>query len=151
MKRRAFTLIEILVVITIIAVMLAAGAVTYSSVTKKSRDAKRRSDMGQIQQALELFRSDTMEYPSCGGATLQDATCLQAAVAANGTPFSEYMNASPADPKTSSGFMYYYYRPNPSTYYLTSFLESDISPGVVTGCPTLEGPYGSYQYCVRNP
>jgi type II secretion system protein G len=155
-QKRGFTLIEILVVITIMAVLLAAGVATYTSVIKKSRDAKRRSDIGQIQQALEMFRADVLEYPHCPNddSAYQDiATCLNVAVgpAPANVPFSQYLPTRPSDPKVSSDFHYYYRRPTTTTYFVTAFVESDATSHLAPSCPTMEGPYGSVQYCVGNP
>lgn len=53
----SFTLIEILVVVTIVGVLLGVGAVSYRSITRNSRDARRKEDLEKIRQALELARN----------------------------------------------------------------------------------------------
>jgi general secretion pathway protein G len=68
------------------------GVVSYSSVNKRSRDVKRKSDLEQIRSALEMYRSDQGQYPS---------PSLDALVS------SSYMPAIPTDPNTNS----YYYQP----------------------------------------
>lgn len=55
--KKAFTLIEILVVLGIIGVILGLGFASYSSAQKKARDAKRASDINQIQNAFEQYYS----------------------------------------------------------------------------------------------
>ena len=62
-NKRGFTFIELIVVVTIIAVLMAIAAVTYSSTTIKSRDAKRLSDIEKIRSALEICRSEDGRYP----------------------------------------------------------------------------------------
>jgi prepilin-type N-terminal cleavage/methylation domain-containing protein len=61
----AFTLLELLVTIAIIAILIALGTVSYSAAQKKSRDARRRSDIKEIQNALESFYAlqDPNNYP----------------------------------------------------------------------------------------
>lgn len=68
MSKRGFTFIEVLVAATIIAVLMATGVVSYSSVNKSSRDTKRKSDLAQIINALEMYRADNGYYPqsACG-------------------------------------------------------------------------------------
>src|SRR5438034_6926778 len=56
-----FTLIELLVVISVIGI-LAAGLlllINPFAQFQKARDAQRKSDLGQIQKALELYSQDT--------------------------------------------------------------------------------------------
>jgi type IV pilus assembly protein PilE len=69
---KGFTLLELLVVIAIIAILIALGTISYSTAQKKSRDAKRSSDMKEIQNALETYHAvegaypdaDTVAYPN---------------------------------------------------------------------------------------
>ena len=63
MKQKGFTFIELLVVITIIAVVFAAGVVSYTAISKNSRNARRGADLEAIRQALEMCRSIDGEYP----------------------------------------------------------------------------------------
>ncbi|MFN4212443.1 MAG: type II secretion system protein [Microgenomates group bacterium] len=64
----AFTLLEMLVVIGIIAVLIGMGAVSYSTAQRKARDAKRKSDLKAIQNALEQYYSIcNYQYPSSYG------------------------------------------------------------------------------------
>lgn len=60
---KSFTLIEILVVATIIALLASGGAVVYTQLNRASRDAKRKADLEQIRLALELFRDEMGRYP----------------------------------------------------------------------------------------
>lgn len=63
-KSRGFTLVELLITISIIAILSAIGLVAYSSVMKQGRDSKRQSDLRSIQSALEQYYSDQGFYPS---------------------------------------------------------------------------------------
>jgi prepilin-type N-terminal cleavage/methylation domain-containing protein len=56
-----FTLIELLVVIAIIAILSTVVMAGLNSARQKGRDAKRLSDIKQVQAALELF------FDTCGG------------------------------------------------------------------------------------
>lgn len=60
---RGFTFVELLVVITIIGIIFAAAAVSFGAITVRSRDARRRSDLELIRQALEMCRSVVGYYP----------------------------------------------------------------------------------------
>jgi general secretion pathway protein G len=50
-----FTMVELLVVITIIGVLTAAAASTYSTIQAKARDTRRRADIDEIRKAMELY------------------------------------------------------------------------------------------------
>ncbi|MEK7126589.1 MAG: prepilin-type N-terminal cleavage/methylation domain-containing protein, partial [Patescibacteria group bacterium] len=62
-KSSGFTLIEILVVVTIIGLLTLTAVVTYGAFLKQSRDAKRKADLGQVAAALEMYRSNSDTYP----------------------------------------------------------------------------------------
>jgi len=63
-KQKGFTLIELLVVIVIIGILATLATVTLSSARQKARDARRVSDVKQVQTALELYYNDAGAYPS---------------------------------------------------------------------------------------
>jgi prepilin-type N-terminal cleavage/methylation domain-containing protein len=61
-----FTLLELLVVISIIGILVAIGASSFSVAQKQGRDARRRGDMKAIQNAMEqsFATNATNVYPS---------------------------------------------------------------------------------------
>lgn len=62
--KRGFTLIEILIVVAIIAVLASAVLVGLGPVQRGGRDARRISDLRQVQTALELYYNKSGAYPS---------------------------------------------------------------------------------------
>lgn len=62
-KNKAFTLLEILIVIAIIGLLMSIILASLSSARKKSRDVKRISDLRQIQNVLEIFYDTENQYP----------------------------------------------------------------------------------------
>ncbi|KKT36347.1 MAG: Type II secretion system protein G [Candidatus Collierbacteria bacterium GW2011_GWC1_45_47] len=123
MKRNGFTFVELLVVMTIAGIIFAISTVTYTNVTKSSRDARRKADMESIRQALELCRSFVGTYPApVIGHVPEPLTC--------GT--QTYMTTIPRDPKSTTTH-YTYTRPTTTTYTLSSSLmESQSNPYTVT-------------------
>lgn len=63
-KRRGFTLIELLVVIAIIGILSSVVLASLNSARKKGRDARRISDVKQLQLALELYYDANGQYPT---------------------------------------------------------------------------------------
>ena len=137
----AFTLIEILVVATIIALLAAGATISYSSLTKQSRDAKRKADLEQIRSALEMYRSNNNQYIS----TDTDNNCSSVL----GYLFSpqKYLESIPNDPKSNLGY-YYRCRISQNDYTLGAYLESGGTTCPVTlscglsNCNYCLGPYG---------
>lgn len=61
---RGFTLIELLVVIAIIGILSSVVLASLNSARSKGRDARRVSDLKQLQLALELwYDANSQEYP----------------------------------------------------------------------------------------
>jgi len=60
---KGFTLIELLIVIVIIGVLATLLMTNFVGVRQRGRDAQRKSDLRQIQAALELYRADVGQYP----------------------------------------------------------------------------------------
>lgn len=63
-KKSGFTLIELLVVISIIGILSTLSIVALQGARGRARDAKRITDVRQIQTALELYFNDAGGYPA---------------------------------------------------------------------------------------
>ena len=61
-KNRGFTIIELLVALTIVAIITALGVASYTSARRNSRNAKRRGDMVALQQAFEQYYLSNQTY-----------------------------------------------------------------------------------------
>lgn len=88
-----FTLMELLITVSIIAILISIGIASYSTINKQSRDTKRKSDIEQIRSALEMYRADNSAYPNVGSGSWTAASDLSTALA------TTYILAIPSDPK----------------------------------------------------
>jgi len=88
MQRSAFTLVELLVVISIIGILSTLAVVATSSAGMNARNQKRKADMVQLSKALELYYSDYGAYPSTGGSGDWRGAC---------TYFNGFPDIDPAD------------------------------------------------------
>lgn len=120
--KKGFTLLELLVVISIIAIMIAMGVSYTSTSQKKGRDAKRKSDIKEIQNAVEQYYSVCgYAYPTPTGSFFVSVNCP--------TPPISIMPTVSADPR---GATPYYCGPTPgasnctsSSYTICAMLESE--------------------------
>ena len=60
---KAFTIIELLIVIVIIAILVAITAVSYNGLTRGAKEAVVQSDLKQAKTSLELNKAKTGTYP----------------------------------------------------------------------------------------
>jgi type II secretion system protein G len=134
-NRKGFTLIELLVVIAIIGLLSTLAVIALSSARTKARDAKRLSDVKQVQIALELYYTDNSRYPiqvepiTLGSSAV---TCLHNTD--NGWSANcdqdVYMRAVPKDPKAGSQYMYS--SADGTAYSIDAALEADMG-GLLEG------------------
>ncbi|MBP8590880.1 prepilin-type N-terminal cleavage/methylation domain-containing protein [Candidatus Shapirobacteria bacterium] len=133
--KAGFTLIELLVVMVIIGLLAGLILPNYMSARERARDAQRKSDLEQIQKALELYKMDQSSpaYP-LGGDPFQPVACNASWQSADGTI---YMPKFPCDPQTGSlGWRYVLVIPRAAgdslTYKLVACLENKSDPDAVT-------------------
>ncbi len=89
-EKKGFTLIELLVVIAIIGILSSVVLVSLNSSRAKARDAKRLSDIGQIQTALALYLDSKGEYPANVAALVTE----------------KFLPTEPKDPSTDEIYKY---------------------------------------------
>ena len=141
-KLRGFTLIELLMVIAIIGILSSIVMVSLGSSKTKSRDAKRVSDIKQVQTALELYYSDQNGYPVMGqtgvlGVGLQCLGTGAFGVLGGTACGGAYMGLIPSNP-TPNG-MAYTYGGASSSYTITFSIESGtggLGVGAHTATPS---------------
>lgn len=71
-KSKGFTIVELLIVIVVIGILATLVIVTFTGIQQKSRDAKRKTDVGAVQASLESYYSSNNTYPTL--AHLNDST-----------------------------------------------------------------------------
>lgn len=103
--KRAFTLIELLVVIAIIGLLSSIILATLSSARSKANDARRVTDLREIQKALEGYANDNSgNYPTTGGSWRSQCSFggsyAQQNIAVGLVP--TYISQFPADPQMNT-------------------------------------------------
>jgi prepilin-type N-terminal cleavage/methylation domain-containing protein len=146
-KSKAFTLIELLIVISIIGVLLALSVFGLQGARESARDGRRKSDLESIRSGIEAYKSDCNAYPS-------SLPAVGAALVGNGsTPTclgtNTYISQMPGDPLNPAR-TYNYSSSTGTTYELCAGLENGT--GTVTcGSSTACGSGITCNYKVINP
>ncbi len=121
LKKKGFTLLEMLVVIGIIGVIVSMGFVSYSTSQKKARDAKRKSDISSIQNGLEQYYSVCgYKYPTPNAVSNSVFTTISCP-----TPPVTIMPTVPVDPRTTTP--YPCNSCNATSYQLCTTLEAEAT------------------------
>jgi type II secretion system protein G len=142
MTKRGFTLVELLVVISIIGILLALSVFGIQGSREASRDAKRKADLELVRSGLEIYKSDCGDYPAALSSPLVgDGSPTSCAVA------NTYISSVPTDP-SSPGRSYRYSRLTATTYEICTALEQ--GSGTVT-CGGSSNCGSTCNYKVTNP
>lgn len=129
MMKRGFTLIEILVVLSLIGILVALSLVAFQGARAAARDGRRKADLEQIRSALEIYRTDTNDYPA-------SLSALE----------PSYIPDLPTDP-ASPTYSYQYQRNSSSQYDLCAYLETESGDTctALSGCGGPGCNYGTTQ------
>jgi len=141
-----FTLLELLVVVTIIAILAGIGLSNYTRSLSRGRDAKRRADLKSIQSALEqYYQLKGSVYPSDGaGNLLYTDTDFVSLFSEGQVPKTQEGNNYCAD----SGDGQSYGQVNKADYWCCEKLEQVKGNANMGAAPT-PAVNGSY-YCIYN-
>ena len=108
LKKRAqagFTIIEMLIVVTILAMLTGILVPVLEDSQKAARDARRSADLKAVQASLEAYKRVNGQYPSTGGAWQGDAPSF-GGLGYDATGYipglvPNFMQALPKDPDAS--------------------------------------------------
>ncbi len=135
-KPHGFTLIELLVVVSIIGLLSSVVLAGMNSARYAANDARRFSDLRQMEKALDTYYADNGRYPSTSGQwnsqcnTFTNVTAENAIVGASPSPafIGTYIPVIPQDPNFNSGTLTsncYAYNSNGTDYKLVDYLPSN--------------------------
>ena len=136
--KRGFTLVEVITAIAVIAVLTSVviAAINPLEQFRKSQDSKRKSDLAQIQRALEVYYSDYDQYPeSNASGQIVFANDTNDPIKEWGTSWSPYMDVLPIDPVQSKDYGYWADTDGQSYALYASLDRGDKDPQVCDAIP----------------
>ena len=148
-KIKGFSLIELLVVISIMTILIALSAFGLQQARESARDGQRKSDLEAIRTGLSFYKSDCNAYPVQSGGDFYGYYNPSFTSTCTGST-NTYIQKTPRDSISTN--YYYYISTNGITYTICASLETEGTT-VPTNCPTgATGCGGGYcNYAVYNP
>ncbi|OHA16477.1 MAG: hypothetical protein A3C79_02570 [Candidatus Taylorbacteria bacterium RIFCSPHIGHO2_02_FULL_45_28] len=150
-KVRGFTLIELLVVVAIIGILTGIVVASLTPAKSKARDAKRISDLGNIQLAISLYFDRCKQYPPTP-LNLDSGTGTGDCTASGSVKLGDYISTIPTQP---GGTAYTYaVSGSPSNDYIlrvqlendNEILKDDVDPAF--GSVVCTDNADPYYYCL---
>jgi prepilin-type N-terminal cleavage/methylation domain-containing protein len=138
--QNGFTLMELLIVISIIAILLAVVLLNVRGQIARAMDSKRKTDLYTLRQSFEDYYNDHNSFPI--------QSMINNCRSADMVP---YLTQIPCDPETKSHYGYF-----PSAnggYRICTKLSDTTDPAIATaGCagPLGCGLGGGYNYCLTS-
>lgn len=128
--KNGFTIVELLVVMSIIVLLGSLILLQVSSSRARSRDAEREAEIKSLQNALALYIVNNKLYPVYSGPLTGSDSASTALVG------DSALQQVPLDPFNSGNYRYAYASTDGSTYTLTYYLETNSISGKAAGVQT---------------
>lgn len=131
---KGFTIIELLVVVSIISLLSSIVLTGLSESRERARDAFRQSQLRQLQNALEFYQNDNDEYPQTPGVYwgISDSGGSHGVSGSNGyipNLAPEYIQELPVDPSgKTDGWSGFQYKSDGKNYKLLIFNTPESFP-----------------------
>lgn len=159
--KRGFTLVELLVVISIIAILSVIGMVVYTGAQQKARDARRRADIDAIAKAMEQYKVINSSYPTGCDNIVSEGS---AKWTLSDCGLTGYIQDMPKDPlnnrygiascDTTPGCYFYRICTDTGLFVVAANMETTTSStlpiSVISDCPMAGGAGSSYFFWIRN-
>lgn len=137
LNKKGMTLIELIVVLSIVAILIVLAIGFFRGQILKGNDARRKADVNRIKIAVEEYEKDHDCYPT-----------PDVVVCDPGNGLTPYIDKIPCDPETKSSYYYDYENSAcPSWYRVYADLDNTLDPAAQASC----GPNGAFNYYAGSP
>jgi len=161
-SKAGFTLIELMVVVTIIGILASIVLVSLGDARVKARDVRRLADVRQVTLGLEFYIDEYMHYPPIMGAATaaqrwqKMKECLEGQIACvDNTGSKQFMAIAPQDP-LGTGMHQYDYSPSASldSFVVKAWLEKDNHTALIVDVDGTQSGFSNIDcddpaYCLK--
>jgi prepilin-type N-terminal cleavage/methylation domain-containing protein len=109
-RRSAFTLIELMIAVSIIAILTGIAAVSYAGIQQRGRDASRKNDLSQVKVALSSYYASQTPAVYVSAATTVTLNGSTDIISTSLSP--NYIKTIPVDPLNTGSNVYKYQSQN---------------------------------------
>jgi len=113
---------ELIITVSIIAILTGLASVSYSGIRMRGRDANRKNDMSQLKVVLSTYYNAQVpaQYPASSGGTPSKITINASNDALTAAVVPAYLKVMPTDPLNTGNNVYKYQS------FLTSSINTDF-------------------------
>ncbi len=137
MKSKGFTLIELIVVISIIGVLSTLIINNLNDARARARDSKRKQELSGLKTALRLYYNDYQTYPAAPAGNDDILGCVDGVTVCGGTG-ADFSTTGAVYMKQLPEFSYYSQDDNGDGFTLKTTLENPSDPDLTASqarCP----------------
>ena len=132
--KTGFSLVELLVVISIIGVLIGTASVNFITAQKQARDSRRLQDLEGIQTSLETYFAELQAYPT-------SSTEIDSAFDSG---------VRPTDPKNDANFFYDWTHLTATGYCVCAHLEARLGNASAPTSEVCIWDTSDEYFCIQN-
>ncbi|MCR4329195.1 MAG: type II secretion system GspH family protein [Candidatus Roizmanbacteria bacterium] len=133
-RNKGFTLMELLIVITLLGILSGLIFSMLRNASPAARDIKRKQDVEAVKKSLEIYYSDVEAYPTVTSAM----GMLWGGNISHPTAAKTYMQVLPRDPVSAMNY-FYFVSADKQSYKLYTCLENTSDSAYSASIGTVEG------------
>ena len=147
-SKKGFTLIELIVVISIIGVLSTLIINNLNDARARARDSKRKQELSGLKTALRLYYNDYQTYPDAAAGNSDILGCGASGTAACGGSGADFSTTGAVYMKQLPDFSYYSQDDNGDGFTLKVTLENPSDPDLTTSQASCDGVYEDTDFVV---